>query len=338
MVNIEPIDSETLVDMNLPRNIFSVDGLITQGVTILAGPPKIGKSWLVLDICMQVAKGEPLWEMPTNQGKVLYLCLEDNYSRIQSRVNDITAEPSCELEVSVTAPTLNNGLIGQLESYCKENKNIRLIAIDTLQMVRDNNAELSYGNDYGDIEKFKTLADEFGISIILVHHLRKQGASDPHTMISGTTGLTGAADSSLVFRKDEHKEGINILYCRGRSIQERSLKLKFNRENCRWEMISDSLDEPTQELTDEMITLIKFMKNHLVFRGGNTELVEEIINEFPEFSTTPQKLKQQMVKFRYLLEEQGVYFSSGRSNGKRTVEISFCLVNSDTSDALNAVV
>lgn len=229
MVKIEPIDSETLVDMNLPRNIFSVDGLIAQGVTILAGPPKIGKSWLVLDICMQVAKGEPLWEMPTNQGKVLYLCLEDNYSRIQSRVNDITAEPSCELEVSVTAPTLNNGLIGQLESYCRENKNIRLIAIDTLQMVRDNNAELSYGNDYGDIEKFKNLADEFGISIILVHHLRKQGASDPHTMVSGTTGLTGAADSSLVFRKDEHKEGINILYCRGRSIQERSLKLKFNR-------------------------------------------------------------------------------------------------------------
>ncbi len=338
MVKIEPIDSETLVDMNLPRNIFSVDGLIVQGVTILAGPPKIGKSWLVLDICMCVAKGEPLWGMETTQGKVLYLCLEDNYSRIQSRVNDITAEPSCALEVSVTAPTLSNGLIEQLENYCKENQNIRLIAIDTLQMVRDNNAELSYGSDYGDIEKFKTLADEFGISIILVHHLRKQGASDPHAMISGTTGLTGAADSSLVFRKDEHKESVNILYCRGRSIQERSLKLKFNRESCRWELISDSLDEPVPFLTAEMTTLIKFMEKHLVFRGGNTELVEAINKEFSEFNTTPQKLKQQMIKFRYLLEDYGVYFSSGRSNGKRTVEISFSVLNSDTCDTFNTAV
>lgn len=335
MTKIEPIDCETLVDMHLPRNIFCVDGLIAQGVTILAGPPKIGKSWLVLDICMCVAKGEPLWEMETTQGKVLYLCLEDNYSRIQSRVNDITAEPSGELEVSIMAPTLNNGLIEQLENYCRENQDIRLIAIDTLQMVRDNNAELSYGTDYSDIEKFKTLADEFGISIILVHHLRKQGASDPHAMISGTTGLTGAADSSLVFRKDEHKEGVNILYCRGRSIQERNLKLKFSKNDCRWELISDSLDEPELTLTDEMRTLIRFMQRHLVFHGGNTELVEKIKNEFPEFNTTPQKLKQQMIKFRYLLEEQGVYFSSSRSNGKRTVEISYSIAGSDGSDTLN---
>ncbi len=338
MVKIEPIDCETLVDMNLPRNIFCVDGLISQGVTILAGPPKIGKSWLVLDICMCVAKGEPLWGMPAHQGKVLYLCLEDNYSRIQSRVNDITAEPSCELEVSVTAPTLNNGLIEQLEHYCRENKNIRLIAIDTLQMVRDNNAELSYGNDYSDIEKFKKLADEFGISIILVHHLRKQGASDPHAMISGTTGLTGAADSSLVFRKDEYKEGVNILYCRGRSIQERNLKLKFSKEDCRWEMMENSLDEPELTLTDEMRILIQFMQRHLVFRGGNTELVEEIKNEFSKFNTTPQKLKQQMIKFRYLLEDYGVYFSSSRSNGKRTVEISYSIADSDGSDTLNTAV
>lgn len=338
MVKIEPIDCETLVDLHLPRNIFCVAGLIAQGVTILAGPPKIGKSWLVLDICMCVAKGEPLWKMETTQGKVLYLCLEDNYSRIQSRVNNITEEPSCELEVSVTAPTLNNGLIEQLESYCRENKNIRLIAIDTLQMVRDNNAELSYGNDYGDMEKFKNLADEFGISVILVHHLRKQGASDPHAMISGTTGLTGAADSSLVFRKDEHKEGINILYCRGRSIQERNLKLKFSKADCRWELISDSLDEPELTLTDEMRTLIQFMQRHLVFRGGNTELVEAIKNEFREFNTTAQKLKQQMIKFRYLLEDYGVFFSSSRSNGKRTVEISYSIADSDGSDALSTAV
>ena len=80
------------------------------------------------------------------------------------------------------------------------------------------------------------------------------------------------------------------------------------------------------------------MQTNLVFRGGNTELVEAIKTEFPKFNTTPQKLKQQMIKFRYLLEDYGVYFSSSRSNGKRMVEISYSIADSDGSDALNTAV
>ena len=64
---------------------FVVDGLPAQGLYILAGAPKVGKSWLVLDMCLSIAKGETVLDRETSQGSALYLCLEDSYSRIQNR-------------------------------------------------------------------------------------------------------------------------------------------------------------------------------------------------------------------------------------------------------------
>ena len=101
MVKIEPIDSETLVDMHLPKNIFSVDGLIAQGVTILAGPPKIGKSWLALWLAVMVAKGDPIWGMGVKQGTTLYLCLEDSTLRIQNRLFEITEDAPANVHLSL---------------------------------------------------------------------------------------------------------------------------------------------------------------------------------------------------------------------------------------------
>ena len=84
------IDGETLLNTVLPPVRFVVSGLLSQGLHVLAGAPKVGKSWLALHLCFCVAKGEPIWELPVTKGDVLYLCLEDSYSRIQNRLLDIT--------------------------------------------------------------------------------------------------------------------------------------------------------------------------------------------------------------------------------------------------------
>ena len=73
---------------------FAIDGLIAQGLYILAGAPKVGKSWLVLDICLSIAKGESVLGQKTLQGTALYLCLEDSYARIQNRLYEPTAPKS----------------------------------------------------------------------------------------------------------------------------------------------------------------------------------------------------------------------------------------------------
>ena len=84
------IDGETLMDKRLPPTKFCVDTLLPQGLCILGGSPKVGKSWLVLDLCVHVAQGTPLWGLDVTRGEVLYLCLEDSERRIQERLNTIT--------------------------------------------------------------------------------------------------------------------------------------------------------------------------------------------------------------------------------------------------------
>ena len=112
------IDGETLMDMRLPPTKFCVETLLPQGVSILGGAPKIGKSWLVLDLCIRVAKGEPLWELPTRRGATLYLCLEDPLRRVQERLNCITDEVPPNAFFATAAGTLTDGLCEQIKSFC----------------------------------------------------------------------------------------------------------------------------------------------------------------------------------------------------------------------------
>ena len=79
------IDGETLMDMRLEPTAYAVKTLLPQGLCVLGGAPKIGKSWLVLDLCVRIAKGEEIWNMETKRGTALYLCLEDSYARIHYR-------------------------------------------------------------------------------------------------------------------------------------------------------------------------------------------------------------------------------------------------------------
>lgn len=200
------IDGETLMDLNLPPTPFCVQTLLPQGVTILGRAPKVGKSWLVLDLCVRIAKGEPLWNLPTVQGTTLYLCLEDTLRRVQERLNCITDEVPSNAFFAVAAQSLLDGLCAQIEDFVSEHPDTRLIVIDTFQMVRGRTDDVSYGNDYADILQIKSLADRQNLSILLVHHLRKQGDSDPLNKLSGSTGLSGAADAVFVLDKGNRSD------------------------------------------------------------------------------------------------------------------------------------
>ena len=102
------IDGETLMDARLPKQRFCVQTLLPQGISMLGGSPKVGKSWMVLLIALQVAKGQPIWNLPTKQGTVLYLALEDTLSRLQERLNQLTDEAPASLYFATTAGTIGD--------------------------------------------------------------------------------------------------------------------------------------------------------------------------------------------------------------------------------------
>lgn len=211
-------------------------------------------------------------------------------------------------------------MCSQIETFKKEHDELSLVVIDTFQIIRNSGRDISYANDYEEVRILKQLADNLGICILLIYHIRKQDASDPLNKISGTTGIIGAADAVFVLDKSKRNANCATMICTGRDIEYREIELNFSKESCIWELVSDTLENPELLLPDEMAVLIEWGKFKKYFNGSNTEFAESY-SSFSGYTMSAKALKQQMNKWRYQLEEQGLYFKSTRSNGHRKIEI-----------------
>lgn len=239
------IDAQTLLSMDFPPVAYVVPGAIAEGLTILGGRPKLGKSWLALAVAIAVASGGPVLGQHCDQGDVLYMALEDNRRRLQDRIR--TLLPSVKqlrpdlsrLELDTEAPKIDGGLIDRLEAWRLAAANPRMVIIDTLAMVRPakKKTQDSYEADYAALSPLQKWAGEHRLAVMVVTHVRKMEASDPLEMISGTNGLTGAADSILVLNRDA--DGPK-LYGRGRDIEEMEKALLF--DNGRWSVLGDAVE------------------------------------------------------------------------------------------------
>ena len=164
---LETVSMATLYDTDFEGQEPLIDGLLYRGAYLLAGSPKVGKSFLMAQLAYQVSTGTPLWNYPVRKGTVLYLALEDDYRRLQERSYRMfgTAENE-SLFFSVSAGQLGSGLDEQLTNFLREHPGTSLIIIDTLQKVREVDGDnYSYANDYQIITRLKALADSYGISI-----------------------------------------------------------------------------------------------------------------------------------------------------------------------------
>ena len=142
------VDGRTLMDRPLEPPNFVVDTLLAQGLHILAGSPKVGKSWLALWLAVTVAKGEPVWNMTTKQGTTLYLCLEDSILRIQNRLFEITEDAPSSVHFCTECALIGQGLEEQVDAFIAAHLDTVLVIIDTLQMVRPIHAA-TYANASG---------------------------------------------------------------------------------------------------------------------------------------------------------------------------------------------
>lgn len=320
---LETMDAETLMTTPMQPLKFIVQGLLPQGLHVLAGSPKIGKSWLSLWICLQVSKGENVWGLATSKCEVLYLCLEDSFARIQSRLFEITDEAPPTLHFAIASDTIGRGLENQIESFISGHLGTGLIVVDTLQKVRRavyTNIN-PYAADYDDINALKQIADKHKIAIVLVHHLRKTTDADPLNMISGTSGIAGCADGNFVLQKDKRTGNTATLTCTGRDIEERELFLEFNRENFTWELI-ESLEADRLIIPDEILLLSEYIKLNGIFTGTATELAERM-----KLICSPAVLKKRIIKHTGYLNEKGIQYIENRTFERR--EFSLCYDGND---------
>ena len=312
------VDGRTLMDRPLEPPNFVVDTLISQGLHILAGSPKVGKSWLALWLAVTVAKGEPVWNMTTKQGTTLYLCLEDSVLRIQNRLFEITEDAPDSVHFCTECALIGQGLGEQVDAFVAAHPDTVLVIIDTLQMVRPIH-DATYANDYRDLSVLKRLADKHGIAILLIHHLRKEKAEDVFHRISGTTAISGAVDSSFTLVEEKRGSGRAKLSCIGRDIEYRELTLERNGENV-WELVSDSRTQP-ELLGDRIIYLLsELMRDRTKFIGTPTELSERIDPVGVE-RMSPKKVSRQILQNLDALRKIGISAVVRRSNGRRLIEL-----------------
>lgn len=324
MNELKTVNCEQLMTTPLKPIEFCVDGMLSTGLFILAGAPKVGKSWLALDLAISIAKGEKLLGRETKRGTALYLCLEDSYTRIQNRLFELTSEPSEHLHFAIMAGTLGGNLEKQIEQFKSLHTNLKIIIIDTLQKIRSGD-NASYASDYKELSVLKDLADKLRIAILLVHHTRKCRDNDPFNMISGTTGISGCVDGSMVMIEKQRGSGEAVLYCVGRDIE--NLELHLKRNGVRW--IAEEIIIPKPRDTFSFM-IHDFMLEKNYFKGSATSLVGELKMQFG-IDIPPNKITQNLVQHGIELKSFGVTFEVKRLCGQRFLILKYDR-ESDSSD------
>lgn len=256
-----------------------IDGLLYSGAYILAGVPKIGKSFLVAQLAYHVSTGQRLWGYEVHQGTVLYLALEDDFQRIQSRMFMMYGvADTASLHFATAANKIGNGLDEQLENFVREHPDTKLIIIDTMQKIREAGGEAySYASDYKIIGKLKRFADRHSICIVTVHHTRKQPAGDSFETISGTTGLLGCADGALLMQKKKRTALEATVDAVGRDQQDQILYLKKDADTQIWSL-ERTENEPHQEPPDPVLDTVSQLvsSESREWAGSPTELAEAV--------------------------------------------------------------
>lgn len=322
---VEPSYLATMTMSQLYDTVYEsrppiIDGLLYPGTYLFVGAPKVGKSFLMAQLAYHVSTGQMLWNYPVHAGTVLYLALEDDYRRLQERLfRMFGVEGTDELYFATCAKQLGAGLYEQLNRFVSEHKDTRLIIIDTLQKIREANGDrFSYANDYEIIGQLKRFADDKGISLLLVHHTRKQQADDKFDRISGTNGLLAAADGAFILEKEKRTGATAVLEVSGRDQPNQKLILKQDMERLVWELENVETElwkVPPDPVLEKVATMLA--EGVSEWKGSPTELAEAL-----QLDMKPNLLTKHLnVNASRLLNEYQTNYENIRTHAGRRIRL-----------------
>ena len=241
---------EELSTMKFEPVSFLVPDLIpAEGIALVCSKPKVGKSWLLYDLCISSATNrDMLGGRRPAQGHTLYLALEDSLRRLRSRGEKLlpawAGRWPANMRVETIWERVDQGGLDRIRKWVMgvraADGSVACIAIDVLKMVRPagQDRKAAYDRDYEALVGLRELSKELGIAIIVAHHTRKAAADDLIDMVSGTLGLTGAADTIIVI--DRQPSGGFVFDVRGRDVEAVQLAAQFGKNTCRWTIVGDA--------------------------------------------------------------------------------------------------
>lgn len=272
---LTPMTLSELRGLDLQPPEFLIDGLLPKGVCLLGAPPKLGKSWMALDMAMQIAKGGWFLKRKCKQAGVLYLALEDSWYRVLQRSEKLlNGEPAPKnFYIDINAEKIDpeereSGLYKQLEDWFDRQPDVEFVIIDTLQLVRPSKqkGDDEYASVYRLLNSIRPFWQDRQIGFLLIHHTRKRSINDvdPFETFLGSQGLTGATDAMYLIQSNKGEDYCNF-YGRGRDFEDVMEYIHRNEETCRWEMLGSRqemegyLDRQKYETNPIVLTIRKIL-------------------------------------------------------------------------------
>ena len=234
-----------LMKMELPPVRWVIPGILPEGVTFLAGKPKLGKTWMAQGISIATATGGvALGTKPVEQGEVMHMALEDNTRRLKERMEKLLPDGNWPpgLHMAVEWPRADEGGVERMGDFLTEHPDTRLVIIDTFARFksRATGRRSQYDEDRDAVDPLIPIAAEHNVAIVLVHHLRESESDDPLDMIHGSAGLTGGVDGALVLKRQRGRADA-FLHVDGRDIEQpMELALKFDQTAATWAIIGEA--------------------------------------------------------------------------------------------------
>jgi hypothetical protein len=292
-----------LLDHEFPPVKWIVQDLVSTGLTILAGAPKLGKSWLAMNMSLGVSSGgSVLGKIPVEKTGVMYLALEDTGRRLQERLKRLNASRLDNLHFF----TEWTGKTAGLAAYLRQHRDIRLVVIDTwgrftIPLIKDHN---SYSETTKCAAELKAIADELDIAILLITHTRKGSTSGSDWIdgVLGSQGLSGAADSTIVLRRSRGNRQAD-LQATGRDITEKELVLSFDVDAGEWSIEGAKADIQESAARQGIFDWLKDNGPHTpkqIYDGMKEEGAERSLS-------TVKTLLRKMVDDGALVNNSGMY-------------------------------
>lgn len=251
---------------------YAVPGIIPEGFTLLIGPPKAGKSWLILAVLLSIsAGGKALGSIRVTRGRVLYLALEDGDRRMQDRCRTLMGEEPLPNRFCYVTRVQPGEVLTTIEVFLEKFPDTVLVVIDTLGKVMPPAMpnETTYSRDYRIGGRIKAIADARpGLAVVALHHDRKASSEDFVERVSGTNGLAGAADTIVVLSRARQSEEGTIAVT-GRDVIEAEYALTM--DGGAWRLDGASLAEAqanareraaVEGVGDRLADVIRFVGDH----------------------------------------------------------------------------
>ena len=334
ITHLETITATSLMDKQFDPQHELIEGMLAPGLYILAGASKIGKSWLVLQIAHCVSMGLPLWERKVQKSEVLYLALEDTERRIQNRLMRICGGETGTIAFATDAEKLSQGFEEQVTNFLRKHPQTKLVIVDTLIKVREMNSRGSaYADDYATMTAFKRIAERYGITMLIVHHTRKQEAGDIMDMISGTTGIMGCADGAMVLERPMRRVPKGSISMTGRDFQDAKISLIQNPETMCWEFVGYTDELPEEQLDPVLPSIAILVEQQNPWIGTAEELRAQLQELNPRLDLKANALSRRLNAQAQDLEHQyGILFTKHRGHDSKLIHLEIATDASDGDD------